>query len=145
MTAPSIEGTYRLVRRQLPDGTWQYHPDIRGLMTFTREYRNFSVLWRDEAGNYYSECYVARYALTASEYTETSEYLIIDDQIGGNGVSYDLHSRTASATVTSDEEHVAFDLPQQFERQLSIRVEFRGPELIATGKGQFVDYWERVP
>ena len=145
MTAPSIEGTYRLVRRQLPDGTWQYHPDIHGIMTFTREYRNFSVLWRDEEGKYYSECYVARYALTASEYTETSEYLIRNDEIGGQGISYDLSSHTASAAITSDEEHVAFDLPQPFERQLSIRVEFRGPELIATGTGQFVDYWERVP
>jgi len=145
MTAPSIEGTYRLVRRELADGSLQFHPEIQGMMTFTREYRNFSVLWRDDEGHFYSECYVARYALTASEYTETSEYLIIDDQIGGHGIRYDLGSHTASAVITSDEEHLAFDLPQPFERQLSIHVEFRGPELIATGQGQFVDYWERVP
>ena len=39
---PSIEGTYRLVSRDLPDGTKQVPPAIDGLITFTRGYRNFN-------------------------------------------------------------------------------------------------------
>ena len=48
MVAPSIEGTYQLVRRELPDGTVQQPQIVNGMCTFTREYRNFSVLWKDD-------------------------------------------------------------------------------------------------
>ena len=33
---PSIEGTYKLISRQLPDGTMLRPPDIMGLFTYTR-------------------------------------------------------------------------------------------------------------
>jgi hypothetical protein len=144
MTVPDIQGTYRLTRRVLPDGSEQLYPDVRGMMTFTREYRNFSVLWQDEEGKFYSECYVARYRLTESAYVETPDYLIVDDQIGGTGIRYDLSGPTASSDITLDAGRVAFDLPQPFERELSIRVEISGDELVATGKDLFVDYWEKV-
>ena len=82
MVAPNIEGTYQLVRRELPDGTVQFPPAMKGMITYTKEFRNFSVVWKDDQGRFYSECYVARYTLTDQEYAETSEYLIVDDQIG---------------------------------------------------------------
>jgi hypothetical protein len=94
MVAPSIEGTYQLVRRELPDGTVQLPPAVKGMITYTKEFRNFSVVWKDNEGRFYSECYVARYTLTDKEYAETSEYLIVDDQIGGKGISYDLSNTT---------------------------------------------------
>jgi len=144
MSAPSIEGTYRLVRRELPDGTIQVPPLLKGLMTYTKELRNFSVLWKDDKGKFYSECYVARYALTDNEYTETSEYLIVDDQIGGRGISYDLSTRTATSAVSVEGEAIQFELPQPFEKALSITVVFDGATLKATGKDLFVDYWEKV-
>ena len=145
MPNPGIEGTYHLMRRKLPDGTVLAYPEVRGMMTFTREHRNFSVLWRDDAGRFYSECYVARYTLTESEYTETADYLFVNDEIGGKGIRYDLEGTTASAPVTVRGDRTAFDLPQSFEQQLHIRVEFEGPRMTATGKDLFVDYWERVP
>jgi hypothetical protein len=145
MAAPRIEGTYRLVRRELPDGTVQHPPTVKGMITFTKEYRNFSVVWKDEQSRFYSECYVARYTLTDKEYSETSDYLIVNDQIGGKGISYDLSNTAAKSPVSIDGKRISFALPQPFEKALSITVEFDGGILKATGKDLFVDYWEKVP
>jgi hypothetical protein len=144
MGTPTIEGTYSLSRRELPDGTVQLPPAVKGMMTFTRNFRNFSVVWKDEQGKFYSECYVARYSLTEEAYAETSEYLIVDDQIGGKGISYDLSATTSRSEVSIEGTRITFALPQPFEKALSITVEFDGDILKATGKDQFVDYWEKV-
>lgn len=144
MTTPDIEGTYQLVRRELPDGTVQHPPAVKGIITFTKQIRNFSVVWKDDQGRFYSECYVARYTLTDQEYTETSDYLIVDDQIGGKGISYDLSNNTAKSPVSIEGERITFALPQPFEKALSITVEFEGTTLKATGKDLFIDYWEKV-
>lgn len=144
MAAPSVEGTYQLVRRELPNGTAQHPPTVMGMMTLTKQFRNFSVVWKDERGKFYSECYVARYTLTDKEYTETPAYLIVDDQIGGKGIRYDLSNDTAKSPVSVDGQRIRFALPQPFEKALSITVEFDGAKLTATGKDLFIDYWERV-
>jgi hypothetical protein len=140
MAAPSIGGTYQLVRRELPDGTVQIPPAVKGMMTYTKTFRNFSVVWKDDKGKFYSECYVARYTLTDTEYAETSEYLIVDDQIGGKGISYDLSNTTAKSAMSCDAGRIRFALPQPFEKALSITVEFDGANLKATGKDLFTDY-----
>jgi hypothetical protein len=144
MAAPKIEGTYRLVRRELPDGTVQLPPALKGMFTYTRGFRNFSVVWKDEQGNYYSECYVARYTLTDKEYVEVQEYLIGSDRSGGREVVYDLTNTTASSPVSVEGGRIRFALPQAFERALSITLEFDGDKLKATGKGLFIDFWEKV-
>lgn len=144
MGTPSIEGTYQLVRRELPDGTVQLPPAVKGMITYTKEFRNFSVVWKDGKGKFYSECYVARYTLTGKEYAETSEYLIVDDQIGGKGISYDLSNTTAKSPVSFHGRRIRFALPQPFEKALSITVEFDGAVLKATGKDLFIDYWQKV-
>ncbi len=144
MAAPSIEGTYQFVRRELPDGTVQVPPTVKGLLTYTKDFRNFSVLWQDDKGRFYSECYIARYTLTDREYTETAEYLIVDDQISGKGISYDLSGTTASSAVAIEGQRVSFPLPQAFETALSITAEFDGTNFTATGKDLFIDYWEKV-
>jgi hypothetical protein len=144
MSAPNIEGTYQLVRRELPDGTVQFPPIVKGMITYTKEFRNFSVVWKDEKGNFYSECYAAHYTLTEKEYAETQEYLIRNDQIGGKGISFDLSNTSATSPVTVEGGRIRFALPQAFERELSITVEFDGDKFKAAGKGLFVDYWEKV-
>lgn len=144
MGTPSIEGTYQLVRRELPDGTVQRPPAVKGMITYTKGFRNFSVVWKDDKNKFYSECYVARYTLTDKEYAETSEYLVVDDQIGGKGISYDLSNNTAKSPVSIDGRRIRFALPQPFEKALSITVEFDGAALKATGKDLFIDYWEKV-
>ena len=75
---------------------------------------------------------------------ETSEYLIVDDQIGDKGISYDLSNTTAKSPVSIDGGRIRFALPQPFEQALSVTVEFDGATLKATGKDLFIDYWEKV-
>ena len=72
------------------------------MITYTKEFRNFSAVWKDNEGRFNSKCYVARYTLTDKEYAETSEYLIVDDQIGGKGISYDLSNTSAKSPVSID-------------------------------------------
>ncbi len=55
MAVTNIEGTYQLVRRELPGGTVQFPPALKGMITYTKTFRNFSVLWK-ENGKFYSEC-----------------------------------------------------------------------------------------
>lgn len=144
MATPNIEGTYQLVRRELSDGTVQVPPALKGMITYTKQFRNFSVVWKDDKGKFYSEAYVARYTLTDKEYAETAEYLIVNDQIGGKETSYDLSNTAAKSPVSVDGERIQFALPQAFERAFSIVVEFSGNKLKATGKDMFTDYWEKV-
>ena len=144
MVNQDIRGTYQLVRRELPDGTTQYPPTLKGLLTLDAGFRNFSVVWTDDGGKFYSESYVARYTLTDEQYAETQEFLIVNDEIGGKGISYDLSNNTARSPVFVEGDRIRFDFPQPFEKALSITAEFDRKGLTATGKDQFVDYWERV-
>ncbi len=66
----SLEGTYKLVSRELPDGTKQFTPDVVGLITYTKEYCNFNVYWKDADGKQSSVSFVASYKLTDKEYSE---------------------------------------------------------------------------
>ena len=144
MNVPCIEGTYKLLHRELPDGSSVFPPVLKGLFTYTGEYRNFSIVWKDEDDNYYSETYVARYKITDSQYSETSEYMFVNDEIGGNGISYDLSNRIAISVVSLQGKRIIFELPQDFEKKLSITLEIEGDKMKATGKDLFVDYWEKV-
>jgi hypothetical protein len=87
------------------------------MITYTKEFRNFSVVWKDDKGKFYSECYLARYTLTDKEYAETSEYLIVDDQIGGEGINYDLSNTTAKSPVSFDGGRIRFALPSSSKRR----------------------------
>ena len=71
-------------------------------------------------------------------------YLIVDDQIGGRGIRYDLLNDTARSPVSVNGRRIRFALPQPIERALSITVEFEGGKLTATGKDRFVDSWDNL-
>src|SRR5262245_11151384 len=68
---PSIEGTWQLISRKLPDGTMLKPPDIMGLCTFTKSHRNFNFVLKDATGKFFSFSVVSTYTLTATEYSET--------------------------------------------------------------------------
>ncbi|MFQ5889703.1 MAG: hypothetical protein ACE5JR_06585 [Gemmatimonadota bacterium] len=136
----SIEGTYRLVSRELPDGTTQEPPDVVGLITYTKNYRNFNIMVSDAEGRRYSVSYIANYALTATEYSETSIYRMVNDEIGGGGLSYDLSGPSGSSPVTTENGLIEVVFPLYQEPT----VIFEGDKITATIEGEFTDFWERV-
>lgn len=138
--APSIEGSYRFVSRDLPDGTKQQPPDVVGLNTFSHGYRNFNVYWRDAQGKRFSISYIASYKFTGKEYSEKSLYMMVNDEIGGKGLSYDLTGPSGKAPVTVDGARISFQFPNYGEPA----VVFEGDTFTATRTGVFVDHWEKV-
>jgi hypothetical protein len=138
--APSIEGTYKLLSRQLPDGTVLKPPDIMGLITNTKSYRNVNILQKDAAGKFTSTSYVLTYKLTATEYSETMLFRIFNDQIGGKDIVYDVSERTQSVPVKLEGARIQFKSP--FNPPTAV---YEGNKMTATLEGQFVDTWEKVP
>ncbi len=136
---PSIEGTYRLVSRELPDGSIQTPPDVLGLGTYTKQYRNFNITWTDAEGRRFSISYIARYSLTPTEYSETSVYRLVNDPDAG-GLSYDLDGPSGTSAVTVEGGRIQFVLPLYQEPT----VVFEGDRLTASVEGEFIDNWERV-
>jgi len=138
-SAPKIEGTYMLISRKLPDGTMQSPPQILGLITYTQTYRNFNVLWKDAQGKFFSYSLVSTYKLTRTEYSETVLFSILNDQIGGQEITYDLSGQTRTARVTKKGRSLHFKLP--FDPP---SVVFEGNKMTATAEGRFIDVWEKV-
>jgi len=137
---PSIEGTYRLVGRDLPDGSKQRPPNVVGLITYTSQYRNFNVYVKDASGKAFSVSYIATYRLTEKEYSEKSLYHLVNDEIGGTGMRYDLSGPTGASPVSIKDSRIAVKLPLYDEPT----VVFEGDKLTATLTGHFVDHWEKV-
>jgi len=63
---PSIDGTYRLAFRDLPDGTRQVPPAVDGLMTFAGGYRGVDIMEYNEKGDAVTISSVSTYTFTDS-------------------------------------------------------------------------------
>ena len=135
-----LEGSYKLVYRELPDGTKQSQPDVMGLMTYTKEFRNFNVYWKDAEGKSFSVSYVASYKLTDEEYSEKSIYYMENDEINGNELRYDFSGLSGTSTVSVRNGRMEFCLPLHD----APCVVFAGDKFTASKPSVFVDYWEKV-
>jgi hypothetical protein len=138
---PIIKGTYRLVARDLSDGTKQVPPDIVGLITYTTKYRNFNIYWKDAKGKVVSISNIATYQLTGKEYRETNVYYGMNDESSGKGLTYDLSATSAASPVSIKGTRLEMQLPLHDEP----KIVFEGNRFTATREGAFVDHWERVP
>ncbi|HEY7535105.1 MAG TPA: hypothetical protein VH878_04090 [Thermodesulfobacteriota bacterium] len=137
-----IEGTYKLVRRKLSDGTIKRPPDIMGLLTYTKQFRNFNVMWKNDKGKLFSLSYIASYKLTKTKYSEKNLYLMINDQINNKGISYDLRGQNGSSPVTVTKRGIKFKLPLFNDPTLI----FEANKFTAQPPGSidFVDTWVKV-
>jgi hypothetical protein len=139
-SAPSIEGTYQLISRKLPDGTVLKPPDIMGLNTFTKSHRNFNFVQKDATGKFASFSFVSTYKLTATEYSETVLFSIRTDQIGGKDIVYDLSGQPRSVPVTVEGGRIQFRSPFTLRSFV-----FEGNKWTSTTENNTnVDVWEKV-
>lgn len=135
----NIEGTYELVIRELPDGTRIKAPEIMGLLTITETHRNFNVVSQDKDGKHFSYSLVSTYKLTKTEYTETVLFSIMNDEIGGNGITYTTSEQTATVPVKISAGKLEIEMP--FD---PVTIIFDGDRLKATSEGMFTDYWKKI-
>jgi hypothetical protein len=135
-----LEGRYKLVYRELPDGTKQSLPDVMGLMSYTEEFRNLNMYWKDAEGHSFSISYVASYKLTDKEYSEKSIYYMLKDEINGDGLNYDLSGLIGTSRVSVKNGRMEFCLPLHDEPC----VVFEGDKFTASKPGVFIDHWEKV-
>lgn len=133
-----LEGTYRFVSRDLPDGTTVSPPDIQGLLTFDDGYRNFNIYWTDAEGNPTSISVIAEYELSGDTYTETNVYTMVNEP--GEGLRYDLEPTSGSSPVVREEGSLSLSLPLRGEPDVVVTAD----GITATLEGEFVDHWERV-
>ena len=139
-SAPSIEGTYRLVSRQFPDGTMLKPPEVMGLFTYTKTHRNFNILQKGATGQWGSFSVASTYTLTPTAYTETLLYSVRTDLASGKDPVYDLSGETRSAPVTINGGRLQFTLP--FEPRALV---FEGNKITATAANHAnIDTWEKV-
>jgi hypothetical protein len=138
---PSIEGTYQLTSRELPDGSRVEPPAIVGMLTYTDDHRNFNVSWTDANGKRTSVSSISEYELVDKRYWEQCTYYLVNDEIGGTGLKYDLTRPGGASVVTiGDNGVIAFDLPLFNEPS----VVFTRSGMTATREGEFVDHWIKV-
>jgi len=137
---PTLEGTWRLVSRDLPDSTTQTPPAIVGLLTFHDGYRNFNIMWKDkESAKTISISIISTYRLTSSEYAENNVYYMMNNEIEGKGIKYDTSSKSGSSPVKVEDGQFSWRMPLFDEPMIT----YKGDDLVANGPG-FVDHWQRV-
>lgn len=136
----NIEGTYQIQSRTLPDGTVLTPPSITGLMTYTKTHRNFNLVLRSPTGKFQSFSSVSRYSLSNDGYSETLLFSVINDQIGGKDIVYDVSGATRSVPVEAGAGRIAFRPP--FDPPAFA---FEGDTLTATFPDGAVDIWKQVP
>jgi hypothetical protein len=134
---PSIEGSYMLDYRELPDGRKARAPEIIGMMTFTKDHRNFNIYWT-ENGKPCSLSMISKYTLSDTEYTEDNIYDA--DNATGKGVSYDVVPSHGKSDVTSKGGGFEFTFPLHSEP----KVVLDDNGFTATRKGVFVDHWKKI-
>lgn len=136
---PSIEGTYQLVSRTLPDGTKMASPDIIGLLTFTKTHQNFNVFWKQPDGKKFSLSIISTYKLTDKDYTETRLYMLQNDELTGKGLTYDFSGQSKTVPITIAGGSIKIKMP--FDPPT---VTFSENGLTGVAESMFTDYWEKI-
>ena len=134
-----LEGSYRLMKRVLPNGNEVSYPDIVGFMTYTKTERNFNIMWKDAKGAPASLSLIAAYTLSGGKYCEKAIYWM-QNNMGMPGISYEWpKEKSRCADVATDASSISFDVPGEPERMRFTREGF-----VATAKDMWTDTWKRV-
>jgi hypothetical protein len=134
-----LEGSYRLMKRVLPNGKHVKYPDVVGFMTVTKTERSLTVMWKDPLGAPVSLSLIATYTLSKGKYCEKPVYWM-QNNMGMPGLSYEWpQEKNQCAEIVSDADGISFDMPGEPERMRFTREGF-----VATAKDMWTDTWKRV-
>jgi hypothetical protein len=136
---PSIEGTYRLAYRELPDGTRQVPPAVDGLMTFADGYRSVDIMEHDERGDVVTISSVSNCTFTDSLYTEHMRYHIATGLAGSEGGGFKANLDGSSPVSVSADGSISFDLPLD-----GPHVIFTADSMTAKLGAILIDHWVRL-
>jgi len=138
--SPTIQGTYKLLSRELPDGTILTPPQIMGLLTYSQTHRSITVVGEDPSGKFFA-MRGATYTFSPTEYTETVLFRATNLSASASDrtqIDYDVPAQSVRTPVTVAGNRIEFRIPDEPV------FAFEGTTMIATQEGRFVDTWERV-
>jgi len=134
---PNIEGTYMLEYRETADGKRVMAPEIVGMLSYSKNVRNFNVYWM-MAGKQSSISMVAKYTLSEKEYTEDCMYYA--ENMDGKGITYNTAATHGVSPVTMKDGSISFTPALHGEPMIAISKS----GLIATKTGVFTDHWKKL-
>lgn len=137
--AASIDGTYELVRRVLPNGTVLRPPDVMALYTLSRGRFSLNLFFKNPDGTLASESSIGRYSFDRERYCEWISYTTRNnlDQPGVTNTAPALAQHCAAVAVRR--RRYEFSPPGE---GVAMRVGHEGFEAKIEGGG--TDYWTKV-
>jgi len=113
-------------------------PDVMGLQTYTKSYRNFNILSKGPDGQFVSRSIVATYTLTPTDYIESTLFHIL---VRGQEIRREVSTQPERSSVTLDVGRIQIRRsPTNLEQRVSV---FEGNKFTATSPTS-VDLWEKV-
>lgn len=138
VSADETEGTWRLVKRVLADGTTLTPPQVIGLETVYHGHKHVNVFWTTGDGKSGSFSAISEYTLTDKEIKATLLAMYFDDG-SGKPPQYVTSGGTKTEPVTRQGSAISF----QYPLQPTVNT-YDGDKLTAKVAGAFTDYLERV-
>jgi len=134
-----LAGTWRLVKRQLPDGRTLSAPEIGGMASRSPTGRSHhSVFWKTSDGKPASVSGIITYEYGDKEITATRHFSAFDDG-SGKPIVYATPEETRRVALKREGSKLSYQHP--FDPPFIV---IDGDSMTATLQGAFVDYWERI-
>lgn len=137
--SPELEGTWRLVMRELPNGKKILPPDVLGLSSYANGYKNQNIVWRTPDGKVASISGISMVKITENEYSETVLYGRLVDPGSPQGMVLNVSGETKTVSLKRESGRIQFKLP--FAPPTVI---VEGDKITAIAEGLFTDHWERL-
>jgi hypothetical protein len=137
--ANDMDGTWRLVKRKLPDGSVLMPPAVQGLVNISRGMEQTIVFWRTPDGKPASLAQIDRLEVSGSEIAATPILVIFDDG-SGKPPLYTVGGERKRAPLSRQAGRITYQHPTH-----PPFVVLEGDSFTATLDGVFTDYWERQP
>ena len=136
--ADNPDGTYRLVKRTLSDGTVLTPPVVQGMGTFKKGVYQLTLFWRTPDGKPATLSRISKWEWSETEVAATPLVFFFDDGSGKPPV-YEWGGETKRVPVTRQGRRVSHPHPLD-----PVFMVWDGDKETATIEGVLVDTWERV-